>query len=171
MGSRGPSPQPNERKRRTGNPGHRPLPDVADVVHLAAPLTPPDPDDLPEPPAPLSGPGRKSWDRAWLEGWQWLAPSDTDVVLWYCEAVDDYSMLRQQLVQLLADNRDDPRVWRLRKQTVDMRDQVTRLAARLGLDPVARIELKVEVTSIAADLASMMERAPGGSRPTMTIDA
>src|SRR5690242_19646721 len=65
-------PTPTERKRRTGNPGHRPLPEP--VVELAAVAA------IPAPPATLGDVGAAVWDRLWTAGQAWLSPTtDLDI--------------------------------------------------------------------------------------------
>src|SRR5664279_172861 len=65
--------KPTEVKRRNGNPGCRPLPDVSTVSVL------PMATQAPEPPAEVGVEGRRLWDRCWDAAITWLSPvSDVD---------------------------------------------------------------------------------------------
>jgi P27 family predicted phage terminase small subunit len=66
--ARGRPPKPLEEKRRTGNPGKRPLPDRTKTAALA-PLT-----TIPDAPDALREPGRNAWLRFWTAGAAWLSP-------------------------------------------------------------------------------------------------
>jgi hypothetical protein len=76
--------KPSEVKRRNGNPGCRPLPDVSTVSVL------PMATQAPEPPAELGVEGRRLWDRCWDAAITWLSPmSDVEAVVQVCHLVDD----------------------------------------------------------------------------------
>lgn len=141
--------KPTEQKRRTGNPGKRPLPDPDNVVQLA-PVG-----EIPAPHRPLQEPGMAAWVHASQEAGAWLAPSDVVTVLMYAEAVDDYTQLRDSLHR---QGFDDVTMWRQRKQVIDFGNRVTRLAASLGLSPAARAQLRVAEVRIADSGPGLMER-------------
>ena len=83
-------PKPTEVKRRNGNPGCRPLPDVSTVSVLPMATQPP------EPPAELGVEGRRLWDRCWDAAITWLSPiSDVDAVVQVCHLVDDVAQARR----------------------------------------------------------------------------
>lgn len=162
MAKPGPKPRPVELKRRLGNPGKESLPNPDDVVLLAAPDTPP------EPSRTLGTAGAKEWTRVWQEARWWLSGSDAHAVLLYCEAVDDYVIARHRLIAIQVGEETEMQEWRARKQVKDAREQVTSLAARLGLDPVSRSELGVAEVRIQEGLANLMTR--DGDTTVRTID-
>lgn len=75
-------PKPVEIKRRTGNPGKRPLP-VTPTAIVAASTS------VPAPPDGVGEVGRAAWSRAWQVGSAWLAPSDALMVEQAAQLVDD----------------------------------------------------------------------------------
>lgn len=67
---RGRPPKPIEEKRRTGNPGKRPLPvPVTDLVPARG---------VPAPPVALGRHGRLLWDGVWTKAQAWISP-DLDI--------------------------------------------------------------------------------------------
>jgi P27 family predicted phage terminase small subunit len=83
--------KPTERKRRSGNPGHRPLPEPVQIL----PAT----DGPPTPPESLKDAGRALWEAVWRDGAGWLAPSDTLAVRMLTETFDELEAVRADLVQ------------------------------------------------------------------------
>jgi len=167
MGKRGPKPKPTEAKRRAGNPGKRALPEQAAVVQLAPPPGPP------APTRPLGPAGQLAWDRAWQAARAWLAESDELHLLAYCEAVDDYAILRQEALRAVApaDAEQPVGLWRTRKQVLDVREQMRRYASDLGLTSAARSELGVAEVKVAEGLATLMQRGdPKGYARTIIIE-
>lgn len=163
MGKRGPSKEPAEKQRKKGNPGKRPLPDLADVVALA-------PASNRTPQRPLGPAGQAAWNETWEEAGDWIANSDRGVLQLYAEAVDDYSLLRARLLDTLQQNANDPTIWRIRKQVFDARNQVRQLATDLGLSPSARAVLGVAEVRISQALNSILERQPVAAVRTLTIE-
>lgn len=74
-------PKPVERKRKSGNPGKRPLPEPKSLVSAL--------EHVPEPPQGLSGAGLVVWRRCWDAGSDWLAPGDMTVLELLCRQVDE----------------------------------------------------------------------------------
>ena len=74
-------PKPTEIKRRTGNPGKRPLPEPVSIV---AGL-----EGVPEPPAGLAMAGLTVWRRCWEAGADWLTVGDITVMELLCRQVDE----------------------------------------------------------------------------------
>ena len=112
-----------------------------------------------------------SWTRAWIEGWHWLAATDAEAVQIFAEAVDDHALLRQEFVRTIAAQGEQaPGLWRMRKQVFEARLQVRLLGNDLGLSPTGRAELGVAEVRVADALAGLMERAPVGARPTITVE-
>ena len=153
MGKRGPKPAPKELKRKRGNPRKENLGNPEDLVALPAVQ------EIPNPTRPLAPAGREEWAMIWRTCAAWLAESDVPIVQRYCEAVDDYVIVRGQMLNA----QNDPKTradgsWRLRKQVVDADKRVTVLGSSLGLSPSARAELGVAEVRIAQGVADLMER-------------
>lgn len=87
---------PVERKRATGNPGHRALPDAPMPGEgLAAADA-----DVPPAPATLGDEGLAVWHRIWTAGRTWLAVEvDPLLIRRVCEAWDEGARLREYLDQ------------------------------------------------------------------------
>ena len=144
--------KPSEAKRRLGNPGKRPLPDLREVVSL------PTVAEAPEPLWPLSEDGMAAWEWAWEHSSSWLAHSDIGTLQLYCVAIDDYVTLR---TQLYATGFTNPELWRERKQLADLRAQVGHLGGQLGFTPASRAQLGVaEVGLEAVRDDSLLNRSP-----------
>lgn len=87
----GPPPKPIEAKRRSGNPGHRPLPEP--VVRLPVAQV-----EIPDPPRGLRKAGKEAWARLWSVGSAWLSPiTDWDIMVRLCEAHDERDLLRKEV--------------------------------------------------------------------------
>jgi hypothetical protein len=124
MATRGRPPKPIEQKRRTGNPGRRPLPSMAQIA--AVPAIEPDPVDL-DPAATLDG--------VLEHGRAWLASSDTVAVAMLRETLEERSALREIV---MATHSPDAR-----KSLRDIDKQIISELAALGFDPAARSRLGV----------------------------
>ncbi len=163
----GPKKQPAEKQRRRGNPSHRALPDADTSL---APAT--TPGEIPEPIRPLGEAARAEWDTIWTMAWTWLSGSDLLAVQRYCEAVDDYVIVRSSMLAAQADAAvGETQRWRLRKHTRDATKLCDELAAVLGIGPAYRTNLDVGLVSVAESLAGLLDR---GSAKPMTpefIDA
>jgi hypothetical protein len=85
-------PVPTERKRRTGNPGKRPLPATTELVAV----DPVDPDVLDSAP-------RATLERGLLAGAAWLADSDSPTVFLARDALEFYADLRANPLSKPAD--------------------------------------------------------------------
>jgi P27 family predicted phage terminase small subunit len=73
--------KPTEKKRKTGNPGKRKLPEPVSIV-LAQEVPP-------SPPAGLAEAGCVAWCRAWDAGSDWLAPGDVTILEILCRQIDE----------------------------------------------------------------------------------
>lgn len=129
-------PKPAEQKRRLGNPGQRPLPDLAAVTPLPA-LPDGTPDGLGEDGAAL-------WNSITGSAKAWLAPTDHPMLLMLCELADR----RAGFVQHLADN--GPLLMRPDGHTVanpvvamlaTLEKQMVHMASSLGLTPADRTRI------------------------------
>jgi hypothetical protein len=119
-------PKPVEQKKRTGNPGKRPLP-KADVVALPVAAS-----TLPEPHRMLGKAGSELWQRVWSSCWAWLKPTtDAETVLLVCESVDERQQLRHKVLS-------DPHAWRERKALRELEKQIYSALGDLGMNPVDR---------------------------------
>lgn len=148
----GPPPIPTERKRRTGNPSRRPLPDLADVVALEAVPA----GTIPEPPRPLDVEGRKVWDRVWGAGRHWLSPAtDLEAVLMACEQVDERIALRARVLEV-GDVDDRKALRALERALADA-------WGVLGLTPADRTRLGLAEVQAAATIDTIRRGAGGGA--------
>jgi hypothetical protein len=131
-------PKPTEIKRRTGNPGKRPLPKPSNVVAL------PPASGAPPYPADLDLAGRRLWDRAWNAAITWLSPdSDMEAVEEAARVADDVAAARER--------------YRATRDPSDMRALVAagkrldEALSVLGFNPTARARLGVaEVKRVSA---------------------
>lgn len=137
MATRGRPPKPTEVKRRTGNPGKRPLPEPSNVVAL------PMASGVPEPPADLGLEGRRLWERVWQAGITWISPTtDMLTVEQACQAADDVAIARRRYHAT-----SDPADARALKS---LTDSLHGWLSALGFDPTARTRLGVaEVTRVS----------------------
>ena len=134
----GPAPQPTEVKRRRGNPGKRALPEPA--VLLPAPGAEV---VLPEPSRPLGEAGAALWGRSWRHGAAWIAPTDIELLLVVCEALDE----REELRRLVGDEGH----WRDRAALRAITKEITDGLAQLGFSPADRTRMGVaEVRAVSA---------------------
>ena len=149
--------QPTELKRRRGNPGKRKLPDEDQVTALAPAAV----GGIPTPIRPLGNAGTAEWNLVWREAFAWLSGSDLLAVQRYCEAVDDYVIIRSRMLEAQADERmTETQLWRLRKQVNDMSKLCDDLGSVLGLGRSYRSDIGVAKVPIAEGVANLMEREP-----------
>ena len=144
MAPTGRPPKPTEQKRRTGNPGNRPLPDKAVVELLPAAI------GIPDPPRPLSSAGRTLWDRAWQSGRAWIAQTDSELLLLVCEQLDERQQLR---VQVLREGD-----WRDRAGLRSLDKEIADNLSMLGFSPVDRARLGVAEVKVRSALEEVRAR-------------
>jgi phage terminase small subunit len=138
-------PKPTERKRKTGNPGKRPLPAIASVITL------PMAEVIPEPPRPLGPEGTKLWNRVWDNGKTWISPvSDIELVLLMCESMDERTQLR--LTVLRGSD------WRDRVALRSLESQLVTMISALGMNPTDRSRLGVAEVTAKGKLAQLLEQ-------------
>jgi hypothetical protein len=148
MATAGRPPKPVEVKRRTGNPGKRPLPDQATVTILPGAAAPP------EPQRPLGPSGHDLWDRIWKSGATWLAARvDAEAVLLVCERMDERAALR---FRVLKDGD-----WRERAGLRALEAQIDGSLSSLGFTPVDRSRLGVAEVKPASRIESLLARRNG----------
>jgi hypothetical protein len=137
-------PKPTERKRKTGNPGKRPLPAIATVIAL------PMAEQVPEPPRPLGPEGIKLWNRIWENGKTWISPvSDIELVLLMCESMDERTQLR--LTVLRGSD------WRDRVALRSLESQLVSMISALGMNPTDRSRLGVAEVKAKGKLEALLE--------------
>lgn len=141
-------PKPNEIKRKTGNPGKRPLPPAMNVVAMPMAQEPP------EPPRPLGPEGMRLWKRIWEAGRAWVSPtSDIEHVLILCETMDERSQLRLNVLRG-SDWRD-----RVALRSID--NQLTSMLSALGFNPVDRSRLGIAEVQAASKIDQLLARRRG----------
>jgi hypothetical protein len=139
-------PKPTEIKRRTGNPGKRPLPKPAKVIAL------PMADEVPEPPRPLGSEGRKLWDRIWTAGATWISPaSDLEHVIMLCETMDERTALRVTVLR----GGD----WRDRVALRQIDHQLVTLLSALAFNPTERSRLGLAEVKARTRLEELRARS------------
>ncbi len=151
-------PKPTELKRKLGNPGKRPLPDIAETQILV------NADTIPQPPAILGESGVAFWDRVWSLGDAWISHrSDYDLVLLTAELIDERALLRQLLSDHAGESRlstgsqgvgTSPLVGQLRAVEAQLLKQLS----LLGLSPSDRSKLGVAEVRKASVLEELLER-------------
>lgn len=141
-------PKPNEIKRKTGNPGKRPLPKAMNVVAMPMAQEPP------EPPRPLGPEGMRLWKRIWEAGRAWVSPtSDIEHVLILCETMDERSQLRLNVLRG-SDWRD-----RVALRSID--GQLTSMLSALGFNPIDRSRLGIAEVQAASKIDQLLARRRG----------
>ena len=136
-------PKPLEQKRRAGNPGKRPLPEMTVPLEqsVAAPV----------PHRPLGTAGLAMWDRVWSVGFTWIsAKMDVELLQIVCEQLDERQALR---VRVLRDGD-----WRDRAALRALDTQVLDCLSLLGFTPVDRARLGFVEVKIQNELDAYRER-------------
>lgn len=137
-------PKPTERKRKTGNPGKRKLPDLAAVTSLPPQM------GTPEPPRPLGAAGEAMWERVWARGRAWMAESDADLLLLTCEQMDERQQLRLKVL------RDGD--WRERSGLRALDKQIQDALSMLGFTPADRARLGLAEVKARSVLEELRDR-------------
>jgi hypothetical protein len=136
---------PLEVKRRTGNPGRRPLPDIEKTVTLTAGYR--------EPHQPLQWAGKMLWDRVFNMGKTWIAESDVEALMIVCKQLDRLTTL-ETLWQ------DDQKDFHLARQILDTEKQIMSGLGQLGLTVDSRTRLGLaEIKAESMFQKLMSERA------------
>lgn len=146
MAQMGRPPKPVERKRATGNPGKRKLPDQNKVIELLPAHR------MPEPHRPLSKYGTELWDSVWRMGQTWISPTtDAEILLMTCEMVDERWNLR---IAVLRDGRPDER-----KALRQLDRAIVENLSLLGFTPTDRTRLGVAEIKRVSKLQELKDRA------------
>jgi len=138
--------KPTEIKRKLGNPGKRPLPDVG-VVHILEQSS-----FVPVPSRPLLKYGLEFWDKVWGSGLTWIsANTDAELLLMTCELVDERWNLRVRVMQ----SND----WRERRALRELDDRIIRNLSLLGFTPADRSKLGVAEVKAISKMEALKRRA------------
>ena len=151
----GPPPKPTEVKRRTGNPGHRPLPTPMAVLP-AARL------GVPRAPSTLKKDGKAAWRRLWGVGHAWLSPAtDWDIMVRLCEAHDERAHLKDMIRQTghftrgsAGQHTSSPAVLQLRT----LESLMTRWESLCGFTPSDRSRLGLAEVKAVSKIEELMAR-------------
>lgn len=138
-------PKPAERKRITGNPGKRPLPELKSIITL------PMATQTPTPPRPLGTEGLKLWNRVWDSGRTWISPdSDIELVTILCESMDERTQLRLTVLRGTD--------WRDRVALRTLEGQLVSILSALGLNPTDRSRLGVAEVKARGALEDLLTK-------------
>jgi P27 family predicted phage terminase small subunit len=152
-------PKPIERKRRSGNPGKKPLPTPRSVISAL--------EVAPGPPSGLGEAGLVVWRRAWDAGADWLAPGDVTILEMLCRQVDEITRWQQILDAEGVTFTTRNGFIRIHPAVAQVRELEQRVVTNLGLcgfTPADRTRLgltEVRKLSGLADLAARRQDAIG----------
>jgi len=136
-------PKPVEQKRRSGNPGKRPLP----ATTIAIPTSP----VVPIPHRPLGPAGQQFWERVWNVGFTWISPQmDIELLQVVAEQIDERVALRMRVLK-----QND---WRDRAALRSLDAQVLDCLSLLGFTPVDRARLGFVEVKIKNELEEFRKR-------------
>ena len=144
--------KPTEQKRKTGNPGKRPLPDLKNVIAL-----PPIKGDAP---LHLSDAGQKMWAdvRAMAP---WIANTDGKLLIELCEKMDKKYELKEKLGAtdyVLFTDKGYAYANPLFGMLNTVENDIVKLLSLLGLTPVDRSKLGVAEVTAKGKLAQLLEQ-------------
>lgn len=146
-------PVPAERKRARGNPGKRALPKSAEVVAIAPASV--------EAPAELGEAGADAWVRIMGTARAWLANSDYDLLMQFCEKADRRAQMLQKLENsdyiLLTDKGyayANPIVGMI--STIET--EMVKIMSLLGLTPTDRTRLGLAEVKAQSTLEKLREQ-------------
>ena len=144
--------KPTEQKRKTGNPGKRPLPDLKNVISL-----PPIKGDAP---LHLSDAGQKMWAdvRAMAP---WIANTDGKLLIELCEKMDKKYELKEKLTAtdyVLFTDKGYAYANPLFGMLNTVENDIVKLLSLLGLTPVDRSKLGVAEVTTKGKLAQLLEQ-------------
>ena len=145
--------KPIEVKRKLGNPGQRPLPDL-NSIQLFEPAV-----SVPEPARPLLKYGREFWDKVWGSGLGWISPNtDAELLLMTCELIDERWNLRVRVMQ----SGD----WRERRGLRDLDARVISNLSLLGFTPADRSKLGVAEVKAISKMELLKRRQAERDQPS-----
>lgn len=130
---------PIEKRRLTGNPQHRPIPETT-VIEGAI-------ERIPDAPDHLGVAGRARWDEVWSVADKWLvAQLDLGLLVRYCEGMDERTYWKGLLRKgrMTTGSVGQPRVHPASLELSRLDDRLTRWENELGFTPAGRARLHVE---------------------------
>ena len=144
--------KPTEQKRKTGNPGKRPLPDLKNVIAL--------PQIKGDAPLHLSDAGQKMWAdvRAMAP---WIANTDGKLLIELCEKMDKKYELKEKLAAtdyVLFTDKGYAYANPLFGMLNTVENDIVKLLSLLGLTPVDRSKLGVAEVTTKGKLAQLLEQ-------------
>ena len=144
--------KPTEQKRKTGNPGKRPLPDLKNVISL-----PPIKGDAP---LHLSDAGQKMWGDVKAMA-PWIANTDGKLLVELCEKMDKKYELKEKLAAtdyVLFTDKGYAYANPLFGMLNTVENDIIKLLSLLGLTPVDRSKLGVAEVTTKGKLAQLLEQ-------------
>jgi P27 family predicted phage terminase small subunit len=134
------APTPIEKRRLTGNPSKRPIPETT-VIEGAV-------ERIPDPPETLGAEGKKAWLRVWSVADKWLVPTlDLSLLVRYCEAHDErsyYRALIKKQGRMSEGSMRQPKLHPAVEELDRIGSAMLRMEDALGFSPVSRARLHIE---------------------------
>ena len=148
--------KPIEQKRKTGNPGQRPLPDSRNVIAL--------PQVNGDAPLHLSDAGQKMWldVRAMAP---WIANTDAKLLIELCEKMDKKYELKEKLAAtdyVLYTDKGYAYANPLFGMLNTVENDIVKLLSLLGLTPTDRSKLGVAEVKAKGKLEALLEQKRNG---------
>ena len=145
-------PKPTEQKRKNGNPGQRPLPDLKNVIAL--------PQIKGDAPLHLSDAGKKMWTDVKAMA-PWIANTDSKLLIELCEKMDKKYELKEKLAAtdyVLFTDKGYAYANPLFGMLNTVENDIVKLLSLLGLTPVDRSKLGVAEVTTKGKLAQLLEQ-------------
>lgn len=145
-------PKPIEQKRKNGNPGQRPLPNLKNVIAL--------PQIKGDAPVHLSDNGKKLWSDV-REMAPWIANTDGKLLVELCEKMDRKYELQTKMAQsefVLYTEKGYAYANPLFGMLNTVEGDIIKLLSLLGLTPIDRSKLGVAEVTTKGKLAQLLEQ-------------
>lgn len=117
---------PMEIKRKLGNPGQRPMPDVESTYAVKGGYV--------EPHANLGEAGMKLWNRVYSQGSTWVGMTDVEALMIVCKQLDRQLILEKQF-------ESDPSDFHIARQLLELEKAIMSGLGLLGFTVDARSRL------------------------------
>jgi P27 family predicted phage terminase small subunit len=150
----GPPPKPLEQKRRTGNPGQKPLPKEGTLIAL--------PTLEAEKPADLGADGAKFWDDSLQVCSGWLGASDYAILRLCSEGMDRRAFILRVLAEQgwsVMTDKGYPYKHPLVGTLGELESQITKWMGLLGMSPADRTRMGVAEVRSMSKLEALQARA------------